>query len=252
MGTYTTNYQLYMPTVGENGWGTLINGNYQTIDATMKGLSNRITAVENEVNGALSCTSITTSGKITGNGGIAGTTGTFSEMVTSKNVNKFGLIPITLVLSTIERNTDLIDIPKPGLLEKSLNAGNYSSYSLFYSSRGITTGYKSKVLFTAKNDSLFFAINDIKVDGNWSYKLVSGHADVTFKVTTRSGSVISSITNSGKSITFAQAKDILTDIITVEGTYSGEYAYQNASIFLHVTNNSNNVQYVYTTWGGLE
>ena len=87
MGTYTANYQLYMPTVGENGWGTLINGNFETIDTTMKSLSNRITAVENEVNGALSCTSVTTSGKITGNGGIAGTTGTFSGAVTAPYFN---------------------------------------------------------------------------------------------------------------------------------------------------------------------
>ena len=91
MGTYTTNYQLYMPTVGETGWGTLINGNYQTIDSTMKGLSNRITAVENEVNGALSCTSVTTSGKVTANGGLStkaltATTGTFSGAVTGNKL----------------------------------------------------------------------------------------------------------------------------------------------------------------------
>ena len=47
MGTYTANYQLYMPTIGEQGWGTLINGNFSTIDNTMKGLSNRATALEN-------------------------------------------------------------------------------------------------------------------------------------------------------------------------------------------------------------
>lgn len=87
MGTYTTNYQLYMPTVGETGWGTLVNGNFTTIDSTMAGLNTRLTAVENEVNGALSCTSVTTSGKITGNGGIAGTTGTFSGAVTGASFN---------------------------------------------------------------------------------------------------------------------------------------------------------------------
>lgn len=87
MGTYTTNYQLYIPTVGETGWGTLINGNFTTIDTTMQGLNNRITAVENEVNGNLSCTSVTASGKITGNGGIAGTTGTFSGTVTGTSFN---------------------------------------------------------------------------------------------------------------------------------------------------------------------
>ena len=87
MGTYTSNYNLFMPTVGETGWGTLVNTNFSTIDSTMKNLSNRITAVENEVNGALSCTSVTTSGKITGNGGIAGTTGTFSGAVTGTSFN---------------------------------------------------------------------------------------------------------------------------------------------------------------------
>ena len=47
MGTYTTNYNLFMPTVGEQGWGTLVNGNFSTIDTTMKGLSNRTTTLEN-------------------------------------------------------------------------------------------------------------------------------------------------------------------------------------------------------------
>ena len=99
MGTYTTNYQLYIPSVGETGWGTLVNGNFTTIDSTMKSLSNRITAVENEVNGALSCTSVTTSGKITGNGGIAGTTGTFSGAVTGTSFNGLVLRKGTITVS---------------------------------------------------------------------------------------------------------------------------------------------------------
>lgn len=47
MGTYTANYQLYMPTIGEQGWGELVNGNFTTIDTAMKGLSDRATALEN-------------------------------------------------------------------------------------------------------------------------------------------------------------------------------------------------------------
>lgn len=35
MGTYTTKYNLYMPTVGEQGWGTLVNENCQKIDAAL-------------------------------------------------------------------------------------------------------------------------------------------------------------------------------------------------------------------------
>ena len=37
MGTYTTNYNLFMPTVGETGWGELVNGNFALIDTIMKG-----------------------------------------------------------------------------------------------------------------------------------------------------------------------------------------------------------------------
>ena len=68
MGTYTTNYNLFMPSVGETGWGELVNSNFSTIDLIMGGLTTRLTAVENEVNGNLSCTSVTTSEKITANG----------------------------------------------------------------------------------------------------------------------------------------------------------------------------------------
>lgn len=62
MGTYTANYNLFMPTVGEQGWGTLVNENFSTIDTTMGDLNARLTTVESEVNGDLSCTSVTTSG----------------------------------------------------------------------------------------------------------------------------------------------------------------------------------------------
>ena len=80
MGTYTANYQLYMPTVGEQGWGDLMNGNLTTIDTTMAGLNTRVgtletetdavaqrvgtlegkvSTIENEVNGNLVCNSVT-------------------------------------------------------------------------------------------------------------------------------------------------------------------------------------------------
>ena len=34
MGTYTTNLDLYKPSVGEQGWGELVNENFDKIDAT--------------------------------------------------------------------------------------------------------------------------------------------------------------------------------------------------------------------------
>lgn len=48
MGTYTTNYNLFMPSIGEQGWGELVNGNFTTIDTTMKGMNNRIGTLETE------------------------------------------------------------------------------------------------------------------------------------------------------------------------------------------------------------
>ena len=36
MGTYTTNKNLFMPTVGEQGWGELVNNNFSTIDNFLK------------------------------------------------------------------------------------------------------------------------------------------------------------------------------------------------------------------------
>ena len=48
MGTYTTNYNLFMPTIGEQGWGELVNGNFSTIDTTMEGLDTRIETLETE------------------------------------------------------------------------------------------------------------------------------------------------------------------------------------------------------------
>ena len=92
MGTYTTNKNLFMPTVGETGWGELVNGNFSTIDTflkpiTISGSTYTFTGnhVGNQSGGSVSATSITNSGtltqtgtstftgKITGNGGI-GTT----------------------------------------------------------------------------------------------------------------------------------------------------------------------------------
>ena len=97
MGTYTANKNLYMPTVGETGWGTLMNGNLETIDNFLKPITvsgSTYTFTGNQTGGSVSATSIsnsgtlTNTGKITANGGLAGgaisgTTGTFSGAVTA-------------------------------------------------------------------------------------------------------------------------------------------------------------------------
>ena len=151
MGTYTTNYNLFMPTVGETGWGELVNGNFSTIDTTMKSLNNRITAVENEVNGALSCTSITTSGKVTGNGGIAGTTGTFSGEVTAASFNgrirglrvyAGGKSPLGFVCSSTSSQKSLIVV----LFLGTNVTYNNTKVFLRYSAVGTNNVYVSEII----------------------------------------------------------------------------------------------------------
>ena len=179
MGTYTTNYNLFMPTVGETGWGTLVNGNFTTIDTTMKSLSNRITAVENEVNGNLSCTSVTTSGKVTANGGIStkaltGTTGTFSGAVTAASfngqtigTNSFNGMPIGINFNYTTYSTSTIP---GGYMWYVMGSNTYQYYinnHCGYIERGQKSLYVPRLMFD--NDShphLSGAINNISLPSN--------------------------------------------------------------------------------------
>ena len=107
MGTYTDNYNLFMPSIGEQGWGELVNGNFATIDITMKSINNNIVTLETEMDalavdiaalegvsngGAIKSKSITNNGTITstglitGNGGFKGNlTGNVTGSATSLN-----------------------------------------------------------------------------------------------------------------------------------------------------------------------
>ena len=66
MGTYTTNYQLFMPSIGEQGWGELVNGNFITIDTAMKGLDERITTLEAGKFESINCTGTIVGNQLTG------------------------------------------------------------------------------------------------------------------------------------------------------------------------------------------
>ena len=47
MGTYTPNYNLYMPEVGETGWGNLVSNNFEIIDNAIGSGTRTITLTEN-------------------------------------------------------------------------------------------------------------------------------------------------------------------------------------------------------------
>jgi len=49
MGTYTPNYNLYKPDIGETGWGDLVNQNFDTIDAQMQNNRNDINNILNNL-----------------------------------------------------------------------------------------------------------------------------------------------------------------------------------------------------------
>ena len=202
MGTYTANYQLYMPTVGEQGWGDLMNGNLTTIDTTMAGLNTRLTAVESEVNGNLSCTSVTTSGTITSTGvinanggvigvlyvqGVVGTSGdedyatlakqtleitgvgaANAQSFTCNNYDISYTIPKIHCAGVYTRASDLTGTLNPSVSTRKLNiiANNYTSGT------GTAAGYRYlyyKTSTDAKYTELYVSFTGIPA---WSSKIV--------------------------------------------------------------------------------
>ena len=242
MGTYTTNYQLYMPTVGETGWGTLVNENFSTIDTTMKSLNNRITAVENEVNGNLSCTSVTTSGKVTANGGLStkaltATTGTFSGNVIAPNISNRNVW--IMVLDNTEYSSVTYPITAAGF--GSVSAGNYGQLSLAANTGVIAAGATKTVSVVCDEDSsrsgIMPIIDVIVKGGSWSYTAITNNISsiATFNNKT--------ITHSGISLTFSEVKQLLTKVnkITFKNI-STSTTITSPDIAIRCTNTSSNVQ----------
>ena len=83
MGTYTTNYNLFMPTVGETGWGELVNGNFALIDTTMKGFDDVLSKMTWNGNNVTFPGNVTTNGTINAND----ITLTITATVTSSGTN---------------------------------------------------------------------------------------------------------------------------------------------------------------------
>ena len=127
MGTYTTNYNLFMPSIGEQGWGDLVNGNFSTIDTTMKGLSNDIGMLDTEINAVEARVTVLETGEfetvnvagtITADEFVGGV-GNFSSLVLDNGLAYDSIKPLTLSykgFSTIYTGvglTTLISSPIP-------------------------------------------------------------------------------------------------------------------------------------------
>ena len=49
MGTYTPNYNLYMPSIGEQGWGELVSNNFEILDTNLNDLKNHIDTIDTQI-----------------------------------------------------------------------------------------------------------------------------------------------------------------------------------------------------------
>ena len=98
MGTYTTNKNLFMPTVGEQGWGELVNGNFETIDNFLKPITvsgSTYTFTGNQTGGTINATSITNSGTLTNTGKITANGGIGTNALTTTSISNSGTLTQT-------------------------------------------------------------------------------------------------------------------------------------------------------------
>ena len=227
MGTYTTNYNLFMPTVGETGWGTLVNGNFATIDTTMKSLSNRITAVENEVNGALSCTSVTASGDISGNN------------ISGNNFTVNGTLLNYLPVCRMYAYDGNISFGMPYVLKSTTQNG--LKLLSFHSGSSGTVTFKYRFGWLYEYGAFFNGAFEYQ-DSTQMKLNVNGYASFTIK--TASGNTYN-ISNDGEiNVTSAQLQDICSGISTV--TMTSSRIYTTGYIQLIGGSTSRNMYLVYT------
>lgn len=158
MGTYTANKELYMPTVGEQGWGDLMNTNLSTIDNFLKPITvsgSTYTFTGNQTGGSVSATSITNSGtltstgKITANGGIGTTSLTTSSTITStgKITANGGIGTAALTATSISNSGNMT------------NTGTLTSTGKIYANGGIegVTTLNKTVTVTPTSTSIGYA-----------------------------------------------------------------------------------------------
>lgn len=115
MGTYTTNYNLFMPSIGEQGWGELVNNNFSIIDTTMNELNTRMGTAETNI------TSLTTR---------MGT----AETTIASNKSRIG---------TLETDTNAVEA-RVGKIENKLGDGEFIrnvTFPIYAKVSGVNQGY---------------------------------------------------------------------------------------------------------------
>ena len=116
MGTYTTNYNLFMPSIGEQGWGELVNNNFTILDTTLKGLDTRIETLETEMDAVEERVTTMEAGEFEGN---------VSATLFSGNLNGSILSTATIVSSEPYINFNVTVLTMP-----SFTASGGASYTI--------------------------------------------------------------------------------------------------------------------------
>lgn len=161
MGTYTTNYNLFMPSIGEQGWGELVNGNFSTIDTTMKGLNTRMGTAETNIT-SLTSRMGTAEPIITSNTSRIGTLETETNAVKNR---------VTTVENKLGSGTYIGNTTVPIYVKLSTTDQGYGWVSYGESYRTLSTGY-----VVANPTSTFSASVSLKSGANGSGTVITFYA----------------------------------------------------------------------------
>ena len=185
MGTYTMNYNLFMPSVGEQGWGELVNGNFTTIDTTMAGLNTRIGTAETNI------TSLTTR---------MGT----AETTIASNVSRVGTAESNISSLTTKTNS----------LQTSVNNLSASipttiGYSGTFTIAMVAHGVPSNSI--PRTDGIFpIYCSSVKVSGKvYLGYSTSSSSTATLVLISNSGSTETALTTTAKEYTVSNVSSIL-------------------------------------------
>ena len=137
MGTYTTNYQLYMPTIGEQGWGELVNGNFTTIDVAMKSLSNNIATLETETTAIEERVTVLETGEFES---VTGDVGIFKKIILPDNTEPSSLKIFEASYNTISYSApgSIMITPNGWSLYSGVPSGTYYKLGLIVPTTNVT------------------------------------------------------------------------------------------------------------------
>ena len=205
MGTYTANKNLFMPTVGEQGWGTLVNGNFETIDNFLKPITESngtYTFTGNQPGGSISATSITNSGTLTSTGKITANGGIGTTSLTTTSINNSGTLTQTGTSTFAGKITANGGIGTTSLTTSS----TITSTGLITANGGVKGNLTGNVIGNVTGK--LYVGGNVSTSGTWLYKTLPSQT-ITYTaeppgntISTKSGNYTFNSTYSKASISY--------------------------------------------------